>query len=37
MAANLHLGEVRLTADDLAAIEQLDTGHRTGPDPLTFA
>jgi 2,5-diketo-D-gluconate reductase A len=37
IAANIDLESIVLTAEDLAAIERLDTGERTGPDPATFA
>jgi 2,5-diketo-D-gluconate reductase A len=33
---NLEALEVRLTPDEVAAIEGLESGHRTGPDPWTF-
>ena len=34
---NLDLFDFELSEDDLAAIARLDAGHRTGPDPSTFA
>jgi 2,5-diketo-D-gluconate reductase A len=34
---NFDLFDFELTEDDLAAIARLDAGHRTGPDPSTFA
>jgi 2,5-diketo-D-gluconate reductase A len=35
--ANLDLFDFELSEDDLAAIARLEAGHRTGPDPETFA
>lgn len=34
---NFALFDFELSEDDLAAIARLDVGHRTGPDPSTFA
>ncbi|UFU06570.1 aldo/keto reductase [Ruania halotolerans] len=36
MRSNADLDEVALTAEDLAAIDALEAGHRTGNDPRTF-
>jgi len=36
IAANLDLLGFTLTGDELAAVDALDTGHRTGPHPDTF-
>lgn len=37
LAENLQALEVTLTPEEVAAIEALENGHRTGPDPHTFA
>jgi 2,5-diketo-D-gluconate reductase A len=37
LAENLAALEIRLTPEEVADIEGLETGHRTGPDPLTFS
>jgi diketogulonate reductase-like aldo/keto reductase len=34
---NFELFDFALSEDDMAAIERLDTGERTGPDPATFS
>ncbi|TJZ92569.1 aldo/keto reductase [Paracoccus gahaiensis] len=36
LAENLAALEIRLTEAEIAAIDALDRGHRTGPDPETF-
>ena len=36
LAQNLAAVDVTLTPEEVAAIEGLETGHRTGPDPSTF-
>jgi 2,5-diketo-D-gluconate reductase A len=36
MRENINVFDFELTADDLAAVEALNTGQRTGPDPDTF-
>ncbi|QBX35999.1 aldo/keto reductase [Paracoccus liaowanqingii] len=36
LAENLAALDIRLTEDEMAAIDALDRGHRTGPDPDTF-
>jgi 2,5-diketo-D-gluconate reductase A len=36
IAENIDVFDFELTFDDLAAIEGLEAGHRTGPDPDTF-
>jgi 2,5-diketo-D-gluconate reductase A len=33
---NFELFDFALSEDDMAAIERLDSGERTGPDPATF-
>jgi 2,5-diketo-D-gluconate reductase A len=33
---NFNVFDFELTADDVAAIDALDAGNRTGPDPDTF-
>jgi diketogulonate reductase-like aldo/keto reductase len=37
IAENIDVFDFELTADDMAAIAALDTGHRIGPDPDTMA
>jgi 2,5-diketo-D-gluconate reductase A len=34
---NFELFDFELSEDDMAALERLDTGERTGPDPGTFS
>ncbi len=33
---NFELFDFELSEDDMAALERLDAGERTGPDPSTF-
>ena len=37
LGENLEALEVKLTPDEVAAIESLENGHRTGPDPHSFS
>lgn len=37
LAENLRASEIELTPEEVAAIEGLENGHRTGPDPHTFS
>jgi 2,5-diketo-D-gluconate reductase A len=37
LAENLAALDIRLTPEEVTEIEALETGHRTGPDPLTFS
>ena len=37
LAENLQAAEVQLTPEEVAAVEALENGHRTGPDPHTFS
>ena len=37
LAENLRAVEIELTPEEVAEIEGLENGHRTGPDPHTFS
>jgi len=37
MVANADIAEVRLTDEEVAAVDALETGRRLGNDPRTFA